>query len=271
MIVVSGFSKTNHLQESQLQEEYYTEVSKPGKFLYHKNFNKVREKSGYKKPAFGREIESSTQRKDPVRYITYVILFPLHSLWGFPLLNTTDVTQRKSTFFYAHEWLEREIPVFSQKALKRRRIESKKWIINTALSASAPIPDESSCLIWIIVTFPITWTISFYLFQYLSWDYNHCPIFNVLFLCLLPKNLGRNVTRSTWGSALGGIHRFTCSRRVARIQSHCALSHMRKNALAFNETEYDCVIWWKYCFIREYALKTVVVRSKNTSELLWEW
>lgn len=103
MIVVSGFSKTNHLQESQLQEEYYTEVSKPGKFLYHKNFNKVREKSGYKKPAFGREIESSTQRKDPVRYITYVILFPLHSLWGFPLLNTTDVTQRKSTFFYAHE------------------------------------------------------------------------------------------------------------------------------------------------------------------------
>lgn len=165
--------------------------------------------------------------------------------------------------------LEGKSQCFPKKALKRRRIESRKWIINTALSASVPIPDESSCLIWIIVSFPITWTISFYLFQYLSWVV-FCrsgtdPEWTTT-ICLLPKNLGRNVTRSTWGSLWGGIHRFTCSSRVAGIQSHCALSHMRKDALAFNETEYGCVIWWKYCFIREYALKAVAVRSKNTSE-----
>lgn len=170
MVVVFRFSKTNHIQGSQLWEEYYTGISKPGKFLYHKNFQAlIQLKSGYKKPAFGREIESSTQREDLARYITYLILFPPHNLWGFPFLNPTDVTQWKSTFFYAHEWLEGEIPVFSEKALKRRRLESRKWIISTALSASAPIPDESSRPIWIIVTFPITWTISFYLFQYLSW------------------------------------------------------------------------------------------------------
>lgn len=60
----------------------------------------------------------------------------------------------------------------------------------------------------------------------------------MLLLCLLPRNLGRNVTRSTWGSLFGCINRFTCPSGVAGIQSHCALSHMRKNALAFNETEY---------------------------------
>lgn len=212
-----------------------------------------------------------------MRYITYLILFPPHNLWGFPFLNPTDVTQWKSTFFYVHEWLEGEIPVFSEKALKRSRIESRKWIIGTALSASAPIPDESLCLIWIIATFPITWTISFSLFQHPSWVVFYrggtdpkwtttiVPFSMCCYVYCLEILVGM-YQRSTWGSLLGGIHRFTCSSRVAGIQSHCALSHMRKNALTFNETEYD----WKYCFIRKYALKTVVVRSKNTSELLWE-
>lgn len=85
MIVVSRFNKTNHLQGSQLQEEYYTEVSKPGKFLYHKNFNKVREKSGYKKPAFGREIRVINSEKGPSEIYNLCHSCPSPQSMGIPV------------------------------------------------------------------------------------------------------------------------------------------------------------------------------------------
>lgn len=65
--------------------------------------------------------------------------------------------------------------------------------------------------------------------------YSHCPLSIVLLACLLPRSLGKNVSRSMSGNLLGSTHRSTGSSGVAGTHSHCSLSHM-KNALTFNET-----------------------------------